>query len=319
MDLKDYQELNDCLNELFIELYKINPIFLDNMIEFDRLNYLIVHKFCNINYIFDSEKNNKLTFKELLEYTKKILKKIDDNLVFELDKIVDNGILNFCDCENFKSNYSRNATDKGYIHSIEISRDYNYTDILVLLHEFTHYIDIYENKKSYISSFFSEFFAIYVELLATKEYKINAEKRFLCLLKSSSQLYKKIIPLIAYDKLGNISNKTVDELSLLGIDDEYFLEECSKLLNEFRCNEEETINSLNYDYKYIFGTVFAYYALDNCDSKKIFEVMKKLDNEYSNLYVDEVLSKMGINCSTETIEEGLEIIDNKISKKVLKK
>ena len=251
----------------------------------------------------------------------------------EYDELIKSGALNF----NFNSkgnsefsfNYYNEIVNRKLIN---VSREFNYTDVVFLIHEFFHYTQVKMNKKiSYNFEFFTEFIAIYFETIA-KRYLIEEKNvlkdeliinnRVESLYRNNIKLYQYITVLVAYEYLGNINEYTEEDLkNILGIRDSGFQKECLQTLNKldsFKKNKS-AVTLFNQNYRYVVGTILAYYALEHSKLEDMVELNDKINTEYAELSVQEVLNKVGIPLNQNMVLESLDIIKKSISDPVLGK
>ena len=75
----------------------------------------------------------------------------------------------------------------------------------------------------------------------------------------------------------------------------------------------------NQNYRYVVGTILAYYALEHSKLEDMVELNDKINTEYAELSVQEVLNKVGIPLNQNMVLESLDIIKKSISDPVLGK
>lgn len=244
---------------------------------------------------------------------------ISGRLDFNFENINGNSC---CSCKNING-----KTQKW----IDLSRSFNYSDVSILIHEFFHYTKL-KKHTTYNHEFFTEFISIYFEKIAEK-YLIEEKKvpkneilinsRIISFLRSNSKFYKYSVILLVYENFGNINENTINDLNnLMRFKDSSFEKECIDFLNELDKinklnNEEDSVikmtDFVKYDYRYIIGTVLAYYALENC---KLEDMIKLNDStnlkEYSEFSVVDILNSVGISTNSDMINDALKIIKNSI-------
>lgn len=326
-----YKRLNNYLNNIFLELNEKDKIFVDNLRIITTFNIVINNYFnCCIE---DIQKQNNLTFNDVFLLGREIIEKINPKYLIEYDNLIDSGYLDF-KYENINDNscclYKKTNTETK--KWIDISRKFNYRDVTVLIHEFFHYTQFGSEYTTYNHKFFTEFISIYFEKIAEKylieeknisKDEISTNSRIIDFLHCNSNFYKYSVILLAYENLGNINENTINDLNnLIGFKDSFFEKECIIFLNKLDKinnlnNEKDSIikmtNFVRYDYKYIIGTVLAYYALENC---KLEDIIKLNDNinlkESAELSVVDILNDIGISTNSNMINETLKIIENSI-------
>lgn len=334
MTQEEYKRLNDYLNDLFLEFQKKNKIFVDNLIPIWNLSIIINNYFKNNIETFQiKSKSNHLTFDDVYLLAREIIEKISPRYLDEYDELIKSGALNF----NFNSkgnsefsfNYYNEIVNRKLIN---VSREFNYTDVVFLIHEFFHYTQVKMNKKiSYNFEFFTEFIAIYFETIA-KRYLIEEKNiskdeliinnRVESLYRNNIKLYQYITVLVAYEYLGNINENTEEDLrNILRIRDPSFQKECLQTLNKLDSlkKNKSAVTLFNQNYRYVVGTILAYYALEHSKLEDMVELNDKINTEYAELSVQEVLNKVGIPLNQNMVLESLDIIKKSISDPVLRK
>lgn len=334
MTQEEYKRLNDYLNDLFLEFQKKNKIFVDNLIPIWNLSIIINNYFKNNIETFQiKSKSNHLTFDDVYLLAREIIEKISPRYLDEYDELIKSGALNFNfnlkGNSEFSFNYYNEIVNRKLIN---VSRKFNYTDVVFLIHEFFHYTQVKMNKKkSYNFEFFTEFIAIYFETIA-KRYLIEEKNvlkdeliinnRVESLYRNNIKLYQYITVLVAYEYLGNINEYTEEDLkNILGIRDSGFQKECLQTLNKldsFKKNKS-AVTLFNQNYRYVVGTILAYYALEHSKLEDMVELNDKINTEYAELSVQEVLNKVGIPLNQNMVLESLDIIKKSISDPVLGK
>ena len=328
MTQEEYKRLNDYLNDLFLEFQKKNKIFVDNLIPIWNLSIIINNETFQIK-----SKSNHLTFDDVYLLAREIIEKISPRYLDEYDELIKSGALNFNfnlkGNSEFSFNYYNEIVNRKLIN---VSRKFNYTDVVFLIHEFFHYTQVKMNKKkSYNFEFFTEFIAIYFETIA-KRYLIEEKNvlkdeliinnRVESLYRNNIKLYQYITVLVAYEYLGNINEYTEEDLkNILGIRDSGFQKECLQTLNKldsFKKNKS-AVTLFNQNYRYVVGTILAYYALEHSKLEDMVELNDKINTEYAELSVQEVLNKVGIPLNQNMVLESLDIIKKSISDPVLRK
>ena len=135
MTIEEYNKLNSYLNAIFVILNDYDYFLIKNIFKIGKLNqeYLTTIS----KYAFPSNtKENNLTFEDVYLITREIISTIDTNYLAEYDKLIEIGILDF--------GYENEYDDSEFVHGnnlINIRREFNYNDIITLVHEFIHYIN----------------------------------------------------------------------------------------------------------------------------------------------------------------------------------
>lgn len=327
-----YKRLNNYLNDIFLELNKEDKIFIDNLIPIWKLNYMI-HDFTlkNIKKVSSKSYENNLSFNDVYLLARKIINKINPNYLKEYDELINSGKLDFNYEKSGDSCCSVYYNDVINNKTIDIYRNFNYEDVVILIHEFSHYTqNKIGYKKSFQYEFLTEFIAIYFEKIAIKylqEENVPVEEldinmRIISLLRKNHSFYMYGTILLAYENLGNINENTINDLkNIIRIEDDKFENECIIVLNKFdeinKLNNQKDsirkmVNLLTIDYKYIIGTFLAFYALEYSKIEDMIDLNDNINGKYLQLSIEEILDKVGINVDEEMINKTLNIIKNSI-------
>ena len=333
MTENQYKELNAYLNELFIYLEgkfepminNILPIFILN----DKYKELIEKYNLDVQY-----KENGLTYNDVYLLAKEIIEQINPKYLNDYNNLIRTGELDFSYEDEY---YDSNFTHTKNHNLININRSFNYSDVETLIHEYFHYINGKETT-SYNRFLLTEFLSIYFELYAIDYLinndipldEINYSKRIMSTYKRVKNIYYVEIPIITYSKFGSIdetSYKMLCEFYAGNLTKEQFDYECETLLNWFKDVEKEyKISNFKCDYDefdlrkhysgmfenyflYFIGTVFAFYAKENCNIKDIVYINDHINDQ--GLSVFDCLEKM----KTDTEDDDF---DNKVIKSIEK-
>ena len=182
---------------------------------------------------------------------------------------------------------------------IDISRTYDYDDVLTLIHEFIHSTNSSKDMGVY-RYILTEFFSIYFEMLSQNELLekgINpSELDIFDRIKNTGRISQTInkydTVFMAYNLFGNIKEDSCEDLKKYHIvlsTKEDFEEACIFLLKYFDYqkieynNKNEEFNLYNYrkhisrmfssGYRYLYGTLFACHLLENGNKDKIVWLM----------------------------------------------
>lgn len=320
MNEEMYQELNSYLNECFIYLNKTNPIFIKYLNIFFHINNNLYNN-ANKKIIkyYRTEENN-LTYEEVLSLSRQIIKEIDENYLEKFDNLLSSGELHF---EYDESNTSEFQYDKSKnIKTIDIYRKFNYDDVIVLIHEFVHYTNSFA-EMTYMRDFLTEFISIYfeeyarnylIENISDDNIKKSINERIINTLIINDNLYSYITLLLGYEYLGDLNKNTKNDLrKIMKIENNVFEQECMKLLNKFRTKVELTLKDFCLNYKYVFGTLLTYYALENVEVKKMVKLNNDINSyEYSLMNLEEVLETIGVEFNFETLNKSVEYFNKNI-------
>ena len=332
MTKEEYKELNDYLNDLFIYLDKHYKFILDEMIRIFIINdkYLNHMKQYDLSYKFEE---NTLTYKDVYDCARKIIESINKEYLPLYDNLIETGQLDFSyNHEYFDSHFYHNRG----LNIININRDFNYNDVVTLIHEFFHYLNG-RNGRSFTNEILTEFISIYFETYAikyllddgvTKE-EIGYLDRLGSTYRRSYELYYIETPLLAYNEFGNLSDDSIDLLNQFftsSLTKEQFYNECKYLLEYFRkiknkytnekfTNERDSFElqkkyaeDIIYHFKYFFGTMWAFYAINNCDIHDVIYINDHINDD--NMTFEICMKKMKIEYDNQDIyEEILEYIN----------
>lgn len=304
IDLKHkFHENNLTFEDIFIiarnEIEKINPNYLekfDELIDSGRLEFFL------------KEKN--ITIKESNDYKK--LSEIENSE------------------EDIRYDSVCSYTEDDYF--IDIARTYNYDDVLMLIHEFIHSTNASENIGEY-RYILTEFFSIYFEMYAQRnilESGINpSELDIFDRIKDTGKISKEIVKydlaFMAYNLFGNIKENSYKDLKkyhIVSSTKEEFESVCINLLKYFDYqkivynNENKEFNLYDYrkcisslfssGYRYLFGTLFACYLLENGNKDKVVWLNDHInDEEIKNMNFIDVLKIIGIDLTDENINKKL--------------
>lgn len=215
---------------------------------------------------------------------------------------------------------------------IDLARTHNYNDVLMLIHEFIHSTNLSKNMGEY-RYILTEFFSVYFEMLSQNELLekgINpSELDIFDRIKSAGMISKKInkydLVFMAYNLFGNIKEDSYEDLEkyhIVSSTKEEFKSACIYLLKYFDYqkieynNRNEEFNLHDYrkcisklfssGYRYLFGTLFSCYLLENGNKDKIVWLNDHInDEEIKNMNFIDVLKIIGIDLTDENINKKL--------------
>lgn len=351
MKKEDYKELNDYLNDTFIYLSSHDGFFIQNMQSIFILNSMLYENLKNIDLNHKFHENN-LTFEDIFIIARNEIEKINPNYLEKFDELIDSGRLEFflkeknitikesndykklSEIENSEEDIRYDSvcsyTEDDYF--IDIAREYNYNDVLMLIHEFIHSTNASENIGEY-RYILTEFFSIYFEMLSQKDLLENgintSELDIFDRIKDTGMISKKIVKydlaFMAYNLFGNVKEDSFEDLEkyhIVSSTKEEFESVCINLLKYFDYqkivynNENKEFNLYNYrkcisklfssGYRYLFGTLFACYLLENGNKDKIVWLNDHInDEEIKNMNFIDVLKIIGIDLTDENINKKL--------------
>lgn len=217
---------------------------------------------------------------------REIIKSIDAKFLEKYDQLIQSGELDF--------NYEIQEDDNLYVSVfkyskqlnkgiINVNREFNYTDVTTLVHEFVHYINgvnLNVNNNRYL---LTEFFSIYFEQYAINyllergilKTELDYTFRFQETKKISNFINWYGLVLIAYEKFDNIDKNTFQSFqSHCSISFEEFEKRCNKVLKDFGESQKQyeidiryeknfeeknlskyLIKNLKKTYRYLLGTL----------------------------------------------------------------
>ena len=326
-----YEKLNVYLNDICNYLQKEDSFLLDNINEIRILNDDFL-QFMNKYYdSLDIEVvQNKLTFEEIYLLTREIIENIDSNYLKDFDNLIKTGELDFSYDNEYKDSHCNTEIKNGKLvrQLINVNREFNYNDVITLVHEFIHYTNT--KKRSENVYLFTEFLSIYFEFYATdyllskgiNKKEIDYFSRIKNIKESSIQFFNYEIVLLAFIKFGSIDENTIHFLRqyIMDIKPEVFERECQENYRVFssieKMNESEVKEDpqslgkilcepfISSDYRYILGTFLVFLARKY--SK--FEDIVYLNNhigEYDNKSVYDICLSIGIDIKDNDFEINL--------------
>ena len=215
---------------------------------------------------------------------------------------------------------------------IDLARTYNYNDVLTLIHEFIHSTNSSKNMGEY-RYILTEFFSIYFEMLSQKELLENginsSELDIFDRIKNTGKISKEIteydLVFISYNMFGNIKENSYKDLKkyhIVSSTKKEFECACVRLLKYFDYqkiqynNESKKFNLYDYrkcisilfssGYRYLLGTLFSCYLLENGNKDKIVWLNDHINYEkMKNMNLIDVLKMIDIDLTDENINEKL--------------
>ena len=333
MSDEEYKKLNSYLNEIFNFLSGKDGFLIENIdtILWTNAQFL---SFMSDYKLSNETKTNNLTDEQVICIAREIIASINNDYLEEFDRLLVSEKLKF-DCEGKSVSHS-NPSDG----SINISRKFNYHDVLSLVHEFMHTTNV-SSKETKNRYSLTEFLSIYFEMYAIdyllergipkEEIGVYERLSKTCL---SSKLSFEILPVfLAFIKFGDIHKNTFSDLNknFLPIHRLDFVRKCKLLLlNCLNLEEDyrkqiagkkqfgmqEFISGLRFhsDYRYVLGTILAFYARSYCKIEDIVFLNNHInDDDISSLDLLEVLKRIGIDITnSEFIGKALESIGSYI-------
>ena len=298
LKLKEYMEQID----LYLSNYRL---IYDNLRSIAKLNDSAFKALSKIDGKMQV-KQNHLTFMDIYNITRKIIAKIDPVYLTDYDNLLSSGELEFYyDEESIEGSYFKYKR-KEKNKEINIKRQFNYSDVIDLVHEFMHYANCPIEKNACWEQL-SEFFSIYFELYATKylieEKKIPKDEiNSLCRINNwkvnTKGLYRLELPLISYCYFNDFNLDYMNRY-IIKYPKEQFEYEASVLLKSFKVmnNQEVEPQKIVFStFEYGLGNTLAFYSLFNVDKNHILKFYKEVAYaENSELSLEELLDKYHIN------------------------
>lgn len=323
MEKKDYQKLNNYLNQIFMILSDYDYFLIKNIDKIARLNskYLSFIEKYDLN---SSIKDNKLTYEDVYLIAREIIASIDKSYLNDYDNLIKSGQLDF--------GYEEEYDDSEFVHEhnlINIRREFNYNDVISLVHEFIHFTNG-KAKKSQNRYLLTEFLSIYFEIYALDylmeqgipENEVGIYDRLKWTRGSSITLSRYEIIFLAYEKFGNINEETYTYLNkyYLAMSKEEFDRECQYLLDYIIKKEDEYKTNITFEkefiydfcspffdnYRYFLGTLLAFYSRKYSKIEDIVYLNNHInDCELGEIKLSKVLKKIGIDINDSDFEQQI--------------
>lgn len=335
MTSENYRKLNKYLNTAFKILQDEDQFLLGNSETLDFTCDDLLIQLSDVTVDTKTVKNN-LTFNDVFLKARNIIKRIDANYLKDFDNLIKNGTLNF--------SYTNEYRDSEFIYYyklqtavININREFNYQDVILLVHEFFHYTSGRRTVLSENWYLFTEFIAIFFELNANKSLKnegvspeeMNAYFRLNNLSDHINAYQEYSSVLTAFTNFGYINDFIVEHISdyFDYINKEDFEKDCTKLLKRFEKIEEEYRMEIMYDkvfnevefayrlsdlfkdnYRYILGIMLAFYANDYCTKQSIIDLNDNINKiKYFEMDKYELLNSIGIDLNEEDFTKKVSV------------
>lgn len=342
MTKEDYKKLNNYLNECFKRLEEHHFFMLRNIDQFCEMSDRYVHVLNQYEFNDEEPKESNLTFEEVYVLAREIIEDINPLYLTEYDKILSNGELDFSyESKYFTSHFRYSSESK--LEQININRKFNYLDVCSVVHEFMHKtnLDINLPNETPTRAVLTEFMSIYFEEYA-KRYLLSKgiskdelyfNERIITTKKTASGFNWYGLILLVYEMIGKVDEESYLFLReyYLPITKEGFEEECDMVISKINEVEEKYKIEIMYErdfdekeiynrctrllgeaYKYIFGTLLAYYALDNVDKDKMVWLNDHMNDE--DMTVLDGLDNIGIELDeipimdlVKNVEKNIEI------------
>ena len=324
-----YDKLNYYLNDICNYLEKGHSFLLENIDRICKLNDAFLRLLENYSLENKTIQNN-LTYEDVYYLAREIIGNIDKNYLKSFDNLIQSGELDFSYENDYVDSECVSMYKNGKVvkQIININREFNYSDVRLLVHEFIHYTN--GKKQSMNRNYFGEFLSIYFELYAIDyllKKGVNKEEiDYLYRIKNvklhSIIFYQYEVILLAYTKFGNLDDNTVTLLQkyFLNIKKEVFEKECTTLYKNLCIAEEKNKDKIKenpnepgcalaeefmaYNYKYILGTFLAVYAHKYSNFDDIVNLNNYI-NEFNDKTVYDICSGIGIDLNDEYFSQKL--------------
>ena len=335
MTLYNQEKLNDYLNDICNYLEPNHSFLLDNIFRISILNDKML-EYLNQISLENETIENHLTFEDVWLLAREIIEQIDKDYLPSFDTLLPSGELDFdYEQEDRESKCIIEYMDGNAIRqNIHICREFNYNDVIVLIHEYMHYINgrKYTNIREYLTEFLSIYFELYANLYLLKKGIPNNELDSFARLKYFKNdcfiLNKYEIVLLCFTKFGYIDDFTISLLQkyvfhipksifekecisvyhrLLKIEKKYFLEIKQNPKEIGRILSEEFFTK---NYQYVLGTMLAFYALKYAKFEDIVFLNNHI-HEYEEQNISYVCATLGININDQHFLDNviLSIVD----------
>ena len=330
---QDYKELNKYINDVLMILLKQDSFLITNIEEISRLNDTFLDFMDNYE-LKENYKENHLTFNDIYLLAREIIESIDKKYLTLYDGLIESGSLEFMYdyCTPMGSSFRKITNDNQTFNLIDIKIQYNYIDVVTLIHEFFHYTNHLEEKESINRYLLTEFISIYFEMYA-KDYllekgisleEINFNDRLISTVRHSKELNTYELLILAYDRFGSINEKTVNDLNsyICSVSKEDFEEDCKNALDYFKKIENKYKNSLNQEknyndeelgfnysfiatlnYRYVLGTLLAIYARKNSTMDKMIYLNDTITNNTGDFL--DILDEIDIDLNKPEFNDEL--------------
>ncbi len=331
---EQYQKLNEYMNNCFQGLEKCDSFYLRNI--------------SSIAYLSQSFKNeigpfllknnaiqNHLSFQDIYALAREVIETIHPKYLEQFDTIIESGVLDF--------SYDHEYTDSHFIFlcqleqcEINLNREFNYNDVVILIHEFFHLLNGTKKKFSKNQYLVTEFISIYFETFAVKYLidvkhipptEICAYDRLLSTLHACNIVDNYSIPFAMYEWLGEVHPKNLPFISrYVSISEKEFSDMSEQLLQMFEQKNQEycdkyrivtNIENRNHylakefrQYRYILGTLLAFYAQAHVNIQSMVSFNDHI-NEFQSIGISQLMQeqlKIDINEKTFSNECLLSIL-----------
>ena len=318
---------NRYLNEIFNGMDISDCFFLENLPFLANMN----DKFLELldKYDFSSKGSScNLTFMEVYSLARDVVSGISTKYLPLYDNLINTGILDFGYDGTYSDSYFRHVNND--VNLINIKREFGYSDVVTLVHEFFHYTNG-RSKNSINCHILTEFLSIYFELFAIEHLSdigVDVDKISVCdrlenTHLSSLNMYFYEIALVSFYNFGcldyNMINSYFAKVSKDDFDDcvSYLISFFEDLENkQFSYSDKLYKYSEKFctDYRYIFGTLLAFYAYEYCDLEKVIYLNDHINDVFSECSVFDALKYIGIEFDDSFLDDSFACIKDYINK-----
>lgn len=330
MTEEDYKKLNCYLNTAFPLLEYEDQFLINNVSNIDVSISDLQYYLKDLEIDSDIKENN-LTFQDVFLIARDIIASINPIYLKEYDNLIDSGQL------DFSYNYDYSDSECVYFSNskmriININRDFNYYDVVMLIHEFIHYTNM-QTENNINEYLLTEFISIYFEIYAQKYLidkgvptnEISLYRRLQSTFNHSQQFQKYSPVLFAFSTFGNFAEDSIDFINkhFYPMSSDEFNKSCKYVLDKFKQIENKYRMDIKYEknfdntefayklsepfkynYRYILGAMLAFYAIEYCDINDILYLNDNINkDECMNMDPILLLKKIKIDINDEFFTE----------------
>lgn len=324
MNKEDYKRLNDYLNTCFVHLEKRDDFLLYNLYNIGYLSDLYVTMINKYEFNNNVDSYDYLSYEDVFLLAREIIENINSNYLQYYDSLIKNGILDFSYNNDYNDSHCYTNCNKK-ISLININRTFNYDEVCILVHEFMHMMNGLEKitkvrhvLTEFISIYFEGYARIYLLNKGIDRKNLNFNDRFMSIKRNAEYFRRYSMILLIYHNLGFVDENSylmLKEYFGVNVSKEEFEEICYNTLIKMDKAEkqyrmeimfEETFdddkfgsklcNCLGFDidYRYIIGTLLAYYQLKNGNKDQMVYLNDNI-NKFTNKSFSEILSSLDIS------------------------
>lgn len=317
MKESSYNELNEYLNDVCLKLFKSKDI--ENTFEsITKINNHFNNTY-NKKYLNIEEETNNLSFEDVLKIAREIIASIDIKYLSIFNQILINGQLDF-DYDNetpgsyfsfrpYNIKINSNVTNYKNEKIINIKRNFNYDDVVVLIHEFMHYLNS-SKRNDIIGNVIDEFISIYFELYANeficKVYNPKQEElqyfdrlNFIFDITGFNKIFENLI--IMYKNFGNLDSNSYQNFNEFITDiynSDSYNREVTIALRKFN-NSPAISDLIIIGYNYLYSTIIAFNARQTSNYRDILRLSENINSSFNkNKDIQSLLSEYNIKLNS---------------------